>query len=172
MILIKILTSKNIDSKNYKNSLKSLNLLKKQNKLKTISKIKNLDSSKVKQNPINYILNLTITQTNTIINLSDSTGKLLISLSGGSLNLKKRQKKIQPLALVTLLKSLILTANFTPEKSIALHFKNVKSYYESLIIDLLKKVIFIKSIKSLNLQPHNGCRPKKLKKFKRRTKKT
>ena len=104
--------------------------------------------------------------------MSNPNGKPLISLSGGSINLKKRQKKLQPLALINLLKSLILIANFTQDKSIAIHFKNVKSYYESLVIDLLKKIIFIKSIKSSNLQPHNGCRPKKLKKFKRRTKKS
>ena len=182
MILIKILkniknntlqTKKSINPQIINQSLKSLNFVKKQNKLKKIHKIKNLTCLKrIKQNPINYVLTLNISQTNTLINLSSPDGKPLISLSGGSINLKKRQKKLQPLALINLLKSLILIANFTKDKYIAIHFKNVKSYYESLVIDLLKKVILIKSIKSSNLQPHNGCRPKKLKKFKRRTKKS
>jgi len=179
MILIKILKNNRVKNKKFSNtkvfdqSLKSLVLIKKNNKLKEIHNIKNLTcSKKMKQNPISYILTLNISQTNTLINLSDTDGKPLISLSGGSINLKKRQKKLQPLALINLLKSLILMANFTHDNSIAIHFKNVKSYYESLVIDLLKKIIFIKSIKSSNLQPHNGCRPKKLKKFKRRTKKS
>ena len=112
-----------------------------------------------------------ISQTNTLVTLSNTEGKLLISLSSGCLNLKKRQKKLQPLALISLLKSLILIADFNSKESVTVHFKNVKSYYESLVINLLKDVIFIKSIKSYNLQPHNGCRPRKLKKIKRRTKK-
>lgn len=171
MILIKILKITN-NKKNLNKSLKSFNILKKQNNLKNIQILKNsLTLKKIKQNPLTYVITLTISQTNTLLNLSDTHGKLLISLSGGSINLKKRQKKLQPLALINLFKSLILMANFKPNQSVVIHFKNVKSYYESLVINLLKKVIFIKSIKSLNLQPHNGCRPKKLKKIKIRTKK-
>ena len=121
--------------------------------------------------PINYILTLSVSPTNTLINLSNSIGKPLISLSSGSINLKKRQKTLQPLAIINLLKSLILIANFKNNESLTIHFKNLKSYYESLVINLLKNVIFIKSVKSSNLQPHNGCRPKKLRRIKKRTKK-
>ena len=170
MILIKILKKKP-DKCFFNKSLKSLNFIKKE-RLKYIYKIKNIPNFKsLKQNPINYILTLSISQTNTLINLSDTEGKLLISLSSGCINLKKRQKKLQPLALVNLLKSLVLMSNFKSKESITIHFKNVKSYYESIVINLLKNIIFIKSIKSSNLQPHNGCRPKKLRKIKRRTKK-
>ena len=75
------------------------------------------------------------------------------------------------MAIINLLKSLILIANFKNNESLTIHFKNLKSYYESLVINLLKNVIFIKSVKSSNLQPHNGCRPKKLRRIKKRTKK-
>ena len=54
---------------------------------------------------------------------------------------------------------------------VALHFKNVKTYYESFLINLIKKKVFIKAIRSYNLQAHNGCRLKKLSRFKRRTRK-
>lgn len=171
MILIKILN--NINNKDSLNkSLKSFNLIKKEGKLKYIHKIKNLVYLKnLKQKPVNYILTLTVSLTNTLINLSDAEGKLIISLSSGSINLKKKQKTLQPLAMINLLKSLILLTNFKNNESLTIHFKNIKSYYESIIINLLKNIIFIKSIKSSNLQPHNGCRPKKLRKIKRRTKK-
>ena len=172
MILIKILKSTN-DKNFFSKSLTSLNLIKKKVKFKHIHNLKKSSRFQtLKQNPLNYILTLSISQTNTLINLSNTEGKLLISLSSGCLNLKKRQKKLQPLALINLLKSLILIADFKKRKSVTIHFKNVKSYYESLVINLLKDVIFIKAIKSSNLQPHNGCRPKKLKKIKRRTKKS
>ena len=172
MILIKILDKKLNINKNLTDSLKSFYLLKKHNKLKYIYNIKNLQCFKnTKQSPVNYILTLSISQTNTLVNLSNTKGKPFVSLSGGNINLKKRQKKLQPLALINLLKSLILLTDFKQNESITIHFKNIKPYYESLVINLLKKIIFIKSIKSSNLQPHNGCRPKKIKKIKRRTKK-
>merc|ERR1712115_700828 len=168
MILIKILKNNN-DKNFFDKSLTSLNLIKRKVKIKQIYNLKReTNFQKLKQNPLSYILTLSISQTNTLINLSNTEGKLLISLSSGCLNLKKGQKKLQPLALINLLKSLILIADFKSKKSVTLHFRNVKSYYESLVINLLKDVIFIKSIKSSNLQPHNGCRPKKLKKIKRR----
>merc|ERR1712115_84496 len=171
MILIKILKNNN-DKNFFDKSLTSLNLIKRKVKIKQIYNLKReTNFQKLKQNPLSYILTLSISQTNTLINLSNTEGKLLISLSSGCLNLKKRQKKLQPLALISLLKSLILIADFNSKESVTVHFRNVKSYYESLVINLLKDVIFIKSIKSYNLQPHNGCRPRKLKKIKRRTKK-
>ena len=171
MILIKTLKKKP-SIHFFDKSLTSLNLIKKTTKSKYVSEIKNTTYFKnLKQNPLNYVLTLVISRTNTLVTLSNTEGKLLISLSSGCLNLKKRQKKLQPLALISLLKALILIANFKDNESVTIHFKNVKSYYESLVINLLKDIMFIKSIKSYNLQPHNGCRPKKLKKIKRRTKK-
>ena len=149
MILIKILN--NINNKDSLNkSLKSFNLIKKEGKLKYIHKIKNLVYLKnLKQKPVNYILTLTVSLTNTLINLSDAEGKLIISLSSGSINLKKKQKTLQPLAMINLLKSLILLTNFKNNESLTIHFKNIKSYYESIIINLLKNIIFIKIQKHL-----------------------
>ena len=143
--------------------------------LKDFAKEKhNFSSKKVLINPVkqvltNYIINIHTSQTNTLVSVTDIKGKVIISLSSGSLKLKKKQKKTQPLAIMTILKHLILKANFLHNKIIVIHFKNVKTYYESLIIKLLSNILFIKSIKSYNLSPHNGCRPKKLKRFKQRT---
>ena len=143
--------------------------------LKNFAKKKqNFNSKKVLINPVkqvltNYIINIHMSQTNTLVSVTDIKGKILISLSSGSLKLKKKQKKTQPLAIMTILKHLILKANFLHNKIVVIHFKNVRIYYESLIIKLLSNILFIKSIKSYNLSPHNGCRPKKLKRFKKRT---
>jgi len=143
--------------------------------LKDFAKEKqNFSSKKVLINPVkqvltNYIISIHTSQTNTLVSVTDIKGKVIISLSSGSLKLKKKQKKTQPLAIMTILKHLLLKANFLHNKIIVIHFKNVKTYYESLIIKLLSNILFIKSIKSYNLSPHNGCRPKKLKRFKQRT---
>jgi len=175
MVLTKILNKLAIHKhkKQAKKTLTVLNNIKRDKKYKVINKIQSeLQNNTNLQNPINYILNIKVSKTNTLLNLSDIKGNPLLSFSGGSINLKKKQKKLQPLALINLLKSLILKAGFINNKTIALHFQNVKPYYESLIVNLLKKIVFIKLMKSSNLQPHNGCRPKKIKRFKKRTKRS
>ena len=97
-------------------------------------------------------------------------GNVKLSFSAGSINLKKRQKKLQPLALVSLFKTLMLKTKFLKGKGIGLHLKNTKTYYELLILKLIKQNFFLNFVRSYNNSPHNGCRPKKLKRFKRRTK--
>ena len=94
----------------------------------------------------------------------------MISISAGSLNLTKFQKKTQPMALLSIFKVLLLKAKFLKNRPIALHFKNVKRFHESFFINILKTKLFIQSFQSYNLVPHNGCRPKKIKKIKIRTK--
>ena len=178
MILSKIL-AKNLVSKTiifkklYKKSLDdfkidSKNFLNKRNSfyLKKLFNKKQLNSKPL----INYIININLSLTNTLICVTDTKGRILLSFSSGLVNLTKRQKKSQPLALITIFKVLITKAKFLKNKPVALHFKNTKSFYESIIIKTLKDKLFIKTVQSYNLTPHNGCRPKKLKRIKRRTK--
>jgi len=173
MISIKTLKGIKVNQrfKNLNLSFKSLILIKKRFFFKEVFNYKKLiyPIQETKQNPINYILALNILKTNSLINLSETNGNVLISLSGGNVNLKKKQKKLQPLALISLLKSLLLTINLRYNRSIAIHFTNVRPFHVTLITNLLKKLIFIGSIKIVSIQPHNGCRPQKFKKFKRRT---
>lgn len=138
--------------------------------IKTPNFLNPITIKKTKQTLINYVINIQTSQTNTIINITNITGNTILSITAGSLNFNKKQKKTQPLALLNILKKILLKANFLNNKIIAIHFKNVKIYYESLVIKMLQNLIFIKSIKSYNLSPHNGCRPKKIKRFKKRTK--
>ena len=123
-----------------------------------------------KKNLISYIINVNLSLTNTLVNVTDIDGNPKIALSAGLVNLTKTQKRTQPMALINIFKALLISARFLLNKPVALHFKNTKAFYESLIIKALKDKLFIKSIQSYNLSPHNGCRPKKLKRIKRRTK--
>ena len=122
------------------------------------------------QNIVSYIINVVLSPTNTVVNITDINGNVLISISAGLANLTKFQKKSQPTALITIFKLLMLKSKFLENKAVALHFKNVKRFHEALIIKALKRFVLIKSFQSYNLTPHNGCRPKKLKRIKRRTK--
>jgi len=132
--------------------------------------ITNKKFTSVKQNVISYIINIVLSPTNTIVNVTDINGNVIVSISAGLINLTKFQKKSQPMALLNIFKILLSKSKFLQNKAVALHFKNVKRFHESFFITALKKKLFIKSFQSYNLTPHNGCRPKKIKRIKRRTK--
>lgn len=58
--------------------------------------IKNTENSRRTQKGtplINYIINVTLSQTNTIVSVTDVAGNPKISISAGLVNLAKRQKK-------------------------------------------------------------------------------
>jgi len=112
-----------------------------------------------------YIINIRLTNTNTLLNVTDPKGNTLFSTTTGSIKLEGKQKTAQPSALLLLIKTLQKKAKVLGMLPIAIHFYNTKLYYETLAIQVLKQNFFILSIKSYNLQPHNGCRPKKLKRL-------
>ena len=169
-MILKKIVNKNISNIKLQifNINKILNIISKDIKN---TKFLNILKPKTKQTLINYIINVHTSQSNTLINITNVQGNTIIALTAGSINFNKKQKKKQPLALLNILKKILLKSNFLHNKIVSIHFKNVKIYYETLIIKILQKLFFIKSIKSYNLSPHNGCRPKKLKRLKNRTKK-
>lgn len=163
--LIKLIKFLNL----FKNSTKKELLNKKNVNMFTFSNPKPHLKS-VKRNIISYVINIILTPTNTIVNITDIRGNVIISISAGLIKLTKFQKKSQPNALLNIFKILLSKSKFLQNKAVALHFKNVKRFHELFFITALKNKIFIKSFQSYNLLPHNGCRPKKIKRIKRRTK--
>lgn len=174
---------KRVDFRNVNKSIILFKNLKRLKEVKSLTTLVSLnDTVKVKKKNcqnlaversseiINYVIHVNLSLTNTYVSVTDVKGSLLISLSSGSVGLKKRQKRTQPLALVSVFKELFLKTKTLDKKRVSIHFHNVRSYYESLVIKLLKPRVFIKTVRSYNLHPHNGCRPKKLKRFKQRTK--
>lgn len=156
--------------KNLPSELKTIKIKLPLKSFNTKSKILNINKNKLKLDLINYVIKINSTKTNTFLTITDSKGNLKLSFSSGQLGLKKRQKISQPSTLIQLLKKVFLKAKFIKNKTVGLQFKNVKPFHELIILKMLKSKIFIKSIRSYNLFPHNGCRPKKLKRFKQRTK--
>ena len=165
-------TTKNIKATKRLKVLLAARLAKTSKTLQYYFKIPNKKSSvkNFKQSLIVYIININLTNTNTLVSITDIKGNVKIFYSSGQVNLKGKQKTKQPAALVNILKLLMVKAKFIQSKPLALHFKNTKPHYESFIIKMLKKKFFIKTIRSYNLQPHNGCRPKKIKRFKKKKK--
>ena len=124
-----------------------------------------------KQNDlISYIIHINFSESNTILNVTDIEGLSKIMLSSGSVGLKGKQKKFQPTAVVKLLKVMFSRVKFIGENPVAIHFSNARRYHILLAIKLLKKKVFIRTIRNYNLKAYNGCRPRKMRRLKQRKK--
>jgi len=122
------------------------------------------------QNVIRYIINIISFPSNTVVNVTDVRGKVLVTVSEGLVNISKESKQLKSVQIIKIFKTLFVKAGFLKNTAVSVNFKNVKRYQESFVINLLNTKVFIKSIQSFTLVPHNGCRPKKIKKIKLRTK--
>jgi len=119
--------------------------------------------------PINYVIGVVISKTNIIVYLTDIKGELKFFHTAGSLKLKKSQKKKKVIVLTKLLKVLLMNVNFiTKNDVIALHLQNFNEGLVKLLYHFLVKHYNLEIVQVNNNQPHNGCRPRKLKRKKRR----
>nr|YP_009485498.1 ribosomal protein S11 [Melosira undulata]AVR57562.1 ribosomal protein S11 [Melosira undulata] len=111
---------------------------------------------------IDLFLKINLLKSNTFINLTNFSGQSIIILNSGLLKFKGSQKT-KKLALNSLIKKLnFYFINFKTNYLI-LQFKGLK-INKNFIFNKLKQFILLKGIFNLNLQPFNGCKPKKLKK--------
>lgn len=163
---IKYLNNQQIFKKSFKKSLVLLN--KRVNASINYTRIR--QNTVQNQNVIRYVINIIFSPSNTTVNLADIKGNTLISISEKSINLSRDSKKFQPAAAIKIFRVLLKKANIIQNKAVAINFKNTKRYQKSFCIKMLRAKVYIKSIQSYNFIPHNGCRPKKLKRIKLRTK--
>lgn len=84
-------------------------------------------------------------------------------------NLQKKQKTRQPKAILTILRALLLKSKILKTKPAAVHFNNVFFNHQSYVFKKLKQKIFAKLVTSYLYGAHNGCRLKKKKRIKIRT---
>jgi small subunit ribosomal protein S11 len=121
------------------------------------------------QKLISYVVNINLSLTNTLVNVNDIKGNPKFFYSAGMFNLQKTQKVRQPKAIITILKALLVKIKLFRTKPVALHYNNLFFNHQSYIFKKLKQKIFIKLVTSYNYHPHNGCRLKKKKRIKIRT---
>jgi len=121
------------------------------------------------QKLISYVVNINLSLTNTLININDIKGNPKFFYSAGMFNLQKTQKVRQPKAIIIILKALLVKIKAFRTKPVALHFNNLFFNHQSYIYKKLNQKIFIKLVTSYNYHTHNGCRLKKKKRIKIRT---
>jgi ribosomal protein S11 len=119
------------------------------------------------KNLIKYIISINLLEKNTFLNVTDIKGNLKFFRSAGFVELKGKRKIKQPLAFNNLIDSLKNEASFLYNKPVALHLTNVNFFSYKYIVSKLQKKIFITFIEVFDSKPHNGCRPKKIKRKKK-----
>lgn len=122
-----------------------------------------------RQKLISYVININLSLTNTFINVNSIKGNPKSFFSAGMFNFQKKQKIKQPKAIITILRALLSKFKIYKAKPVALHFNNLFFNQQSYILKRLKQKIFVKLIMSYNYCSHNGCRLKKKKRIKIRT---
>ena len=120
------------------------------------------------KNLIQYIVTIKLLAKNTFIIVTDSKTNLRLYKSAGCVGLTGKQKTRHVLSLKNLIESLKNEATFLQNKNIALHLTNVNFFSYKYIISNLSKIFFITYVKVLNSKPHNGCRPKKIRRGRHR----
>jgi ribosomal protein S11 len=144
------------------NKVSSLKKLKEKN-YKSLSLNKNTDIKKSRLTNdffISYTITISFLRANTNIHVSDIKGNIKLSYTAKSVNLVGKQKRRRNIAVTKLISLLVKKAQFLKNKPIAVHLNNV-TFHKFLIISKLKKNFLIKTIKSFNQAPYNGCRKKK-----------
>lgn len=114
---------------------------------------------------VTYIISISFLKANTAIHVADAKGNVKLFYSAGSVGLVGKQKKKRRLAVSKLISLVLRKGPFLKEKPVAIHLNNV-NFYKSLIVNKLKKTLYIRIIKSFNQIPYNGCRQKKLRRKK------
>lgn len=120
---------------------------------------------------VSYIIGVTVLPKSVVFYVSDIKKKLLFSIKSGQLGLKGNQKKRKPTVFIQLLRYFFKQQLFQNviNKPVSVHFKNVDySSLKTIVAFLTKKNLVIVAIKNFNNTPHNGCRPRKIKRKKRR----
>jgi ribosomal protein S11 len=160
--LIKYLKlNKHIKKKN--NLVSFLKQIDERNQIKRFSLVYNYFFPFKPKNLIKYIISINLLEKNTFLNVTDTQGSLKFFRSAGFVELTGKRKIKQPLALNNLIDSLKNEASFLYNQPIALHLTNVNFFSYKYIVSKLQKKFFITFIEVFDSKPHNGCRPRKIK---------
>jgi ribosomal protein S11 len=147
-----------------------IEILKKERSKKILknSFLKNCNSENVL---VKYIIDIKFSKTNTLLNISDFSGKPIFFYSSGLVGFSGKLKKRPRFAVFKQFYNLLVSKLvFLRNHPIALHLTNV-GIAKRWICKSLKKRFFIVTTQIFTSYPYNGCRKKKQKRKKQRKKK-
>jgi ribosomal protein S11 len=158
-IYISKVLNKNLEKK--KNTIENFRNVKKFMITKFFYDLKIFDA-------IKYIVGISFLKKNTVIYISYTSGRLKYQCSAGYIKLNKKQKIKMPLVLLKLTKIILSKIPYLKKTPIAFHFSNLSQPLQSFFEYVFKLQFFIVQLSSFKIFSHNGCRPKKLKRKKRK----
>jgi hypothetical protein len=116
-------------------------------------------------NLISYVIAVTVTRTNFHLNISDSLGRLKLSVSSRNLfgRIEQKRKVFRPLAVNSVI-AIILKQSYLVGRSLALYFKTSRwpMFIPSKLRRTLRKKRKLSFTKFIYSLPCNGCRKKKV----------
>lgn len=112
-----------------------------------------------------YIISIQFSKSNTLFHVTDFKGNLRFFCSAGCFHYKGKGKRNRLAVIKNFFYLLAMKLKFLKGKPLALHLKNVNSN-KFWLIKQLKTKFFIKTVRSFNFYPHNGCRKSKVRRKK------
>ncbi len=127
-------------------------------------KKENAVKKKVKKNVPVGIIHIQNTFNNTIVTVSDTNGNTLTWSSAGALNFRGA-KKSTPFAAQTVTTTAIEAAQNFALKEVKIYVKGPGFGRESAVRAVVKAGLRVTQIKDVSGVPHNGCRPRKMRRI-------
>jgi hypothetical protein len=114
---------------------------------------------------IKYFLTITITKSNLYLNVSDSSGRLKLSVSSRNLfsRIEQKQKSLKVFAVDSIIRS-IYKQKYLKRKPLALSFKTISwpRFIPQKLFRILNKEKNLRVVNYFANPPFNGCRKKKV----------
>lgn len=98
---------------------------------------------------------------NTIVTLTDHTGRVLVSKSAGAVGFKGT-KKSTSFAASKVSEAIVLVCQKLGMEKISVFIRGIGAGRESAVRTLVNKGLNVIAIRDITPIPHNGCRPKKI----------
>ena len=153
-----LLTSKRFSSKNRIDKKLNIDLFYKSNAIfsDTINK-------KLLKPLVSNIITINLSKKNAIITINDNEGNIQYYFSSGMFGYvgTHRTKKY---TIIMLLKTILSKISNIYKKAVIINFKGIRKD-QKLFVKKIKEKMLIELIQYNNLIPHNGCRPRKIRRI-------
>ena len=110
---------------------------------------------------VSYFIIVVVSRSNIMCNIMSVDGKVIVHLTSGKVGLKGPNKS-KKFSMVTLLKKIMYNYDFLRNNPVVVKLKGLK-YNNKLILKKFSEKFLLKAVIYENTIPHNGCRPRKIK---------
>jgi len=118
---------------------------------------------------ITYFFIFKISYSNCMVHIVDCKGNIIYQINSGLLGFQGKQKSGR-YAILAVLNELTKYEKMLKPFEVSVVFLGLVKKHSAFITNKIKKNFKVKIIKCYNMHPHNGCRPKKIRRLKNKKK--